>query len=193
MPFPQLFSWVSNCLIILQNWVFVCFQKYVENLLKSDGILSSVQFAFTALLTLLIPLLIFLFQEKTLLRKDEPEFEKLDNFIISKVANIKELLVLIIPGSFFILIYNKENNPYWNLFLLIVILVIYILLVLKILKLAEIYSNINKARLNTLKETKNRFEAKKEWFEQFCKKSNFENSKEFRQDFLETFLGIFSA
>ncbi len=125
---------------------------YLENLLKSEGILASVQFAFTALLTLLIPLVVVLFEKRT-----NPRYE-IDKKVIDKLVRFEFLIISTIIASiliFFISNDKETNNFYLNLIIIIILIFPFIYLVLVNFEIAKALRDLQDFREKYLQENKN--------------------------------------
>lgn len=85
-----------------EGW-FVSVGEFFYNLLASEGVLSSLQFGFSALLTLLVATGISLYES----RKD-PEYE-IDKTVISKVFDLKWLLFSLVIAIVLIFSFNNDS------------------------------------------------------------------------------------
>jgi len=149
--------------------IYSKFLDYFKNLLSSDGILSSLQFGFTALLTLLVATGISLYET----RKD-PEYE-IDKTVISKVLNLKKLLVTLIIAIALIFLFNPKSDFYFNSALFLGLIYPFIYLVEVNYKVIDCLTYIKKYRKNYLLENKNG-QVLDFWEEYFKRLENQENN-----------------
>jgi hypothetical protein len=94
------FVFLRNLFFLFKKFHFVA--NFVKNLLASEGFLSSLQFGFTALLTLLVATGISLYDSKK-----DAEYQ-IDKTIISKILDLKWLLFAVVFASILILLFNNN-------------------------------------------------------------------------------------
>lgn len=161
---------------------------FLKKLIQSDGILSSIQFAFTALLTLLIPLIIFAFEERREL-KNSPKYNNLkkvtQNLIDSKLDIQRKLYLIVSAGIVIIFWNNNGDQNIWQINLIIFI-VLGFLFGFLVKELKDIINFLNKSLdesiADHIKDSTASPETKRGWFDEYFSKRPEENQKQTKEE-----------
>lgn len=175
---------------------------FLKNLIQSDGILSSIQFAFTALLTLLIPLIIFAFEERRELKNSKyNNLKKVTQNLIDSKLDIQRKLYLIVSVGIVIIFWNNNGDRnIWqiNLIILIVLGFLFGFLVKELQDIINFLNqSLDKSIVDHIKNSKVSSETKKEWFEEYFSNGlndqevNTEEERKNSKDILVTMLEMF--
>jgi len=126
--------------------------EYLKKIVASEGVLSSLQFAFTALLTLLVATGISLYES----RKDT-EYE-IDKTVISKVFNLKWLLFSLVIATILIFLFNNNSgtaSPHFNIVIVLTLIIPFCYLIWVNYWVIDCLANIKNQRKNYLLRCKN--------------------------------------
>lgn len=122
--------------------------NFFESLLKSEGVLSSLQFGFTSLLALLVPLLINLYE----IHKDS-KYE-LDQKNIQKLIDFKTLVWIVTAVVIFVFSMSSSKllSPWVALLFIFILAILFGLLVHKIFVIADYLVNRTEQRHKFIKD-----------------------------------------
>jgi hypothetical protein len=137
--------------LIFKFWLGVFNQTtdFLVNFISSEKDINSVQFAFTAVLTLLIPLIITLFEKRD-------EFNTLDKKLIEEISLIRSIFSSIVVVSVLYVLASKINQPDFYKFSSLIIIVCFGFLAVQTMRIVNFILNRDKYRAEKIRTANNK-------------------------------------